>query len=68
MGKRIRQTVTIIITETWTITWTDGEQSSVIYRFRRQNDVHPDAPAPTEQQPLLEDEEVQDSELPDAPE
>jgi hypothetical protein len=35
MEKRILQTVTITITETWTITWADGAEQTVVCRARQ---------------------------------
>lgn len=32
MDKRIRRIVTITIIETWTITWADGAEQTIVYR------------------------------------
>jgi hypothetical protein len=35
MGKIVRHTMVIIISETWTMTWADGTQRTVICRSRQ---------------------------------
>ena len=35
MDKRIWRTVTITIIETWTITWADGAEQTVVYQVRQ---------------------------------
>ena len=44
MDKLIRQTVTITISETWTITWADGTEQTVVYRARQTCQVRPASP------------------------
>ena len=39
MDKRIRRTVTITIIETWTITWADGAEQTVVYQVRQPDHV-----------------------------
>ena len=68
MDKHIRRTVAMIITETWTITWADGEQIRVTYRFRQHGEVIADDRMQPVQRSTLAGEEVQDTEMPDAPE
>ena len=44
MDKHIRRTVTITITETWTITWADGAEQTVVYQVRQSYHVLPADP------------------------
>jgi hypothetical protein len=44
MDKRIRRTVTITIVETWTITWADGAEQTVVYHARQSCQVLPASP------------------------
>ena len=47
MDKHIRRTVTITIVETWTITWADGVEQTVVYHVRQSYNVlpaHPNEP------------------------
>lgn len=44
MDKRIWRTITITITETWTITWADGAEQTVVYQARRPCQVLPAKP------------------------
>ena len=44
MDKHIRRTVTITITETWTITWADGAEQTVVYQLRQSCHVLPASP------------------------
>ena len=44
MDKHIRRTVTITITETWTITWADGAEQTVVYHARQSYNVLPASP------------------------
>jgi hypothetical protein len=41
MEKLIRRTVTITIIETWTITWADGAEQTVVYQARQPGHVLP---------------------------
>lgn len=41
MNKLIKRTVTITITETWTITWADGAEQTVVYQARQPDHVLP---------------------------
>ena len=68
MAKHIRRTIAMIITETWTITWADGEQISVTYQFQQHGEVIADALTQPGQRSMLAGEEVQDTEIRDAPE
>jgi len=44
MDKLIRRTVTITITETWTITWADGAEQTVVFQARQSCQVLPAKP------------------------
>ena len=44
MDKHIRRTVTITIIETWTITWADGAEQTVVYQARQPGHVLPASP------------------------
>jgi hypothetical protein len=44
MDKHIRRTVTITIIETWTITWADGAEQTVVYQVRQFYQVLPADP------------------------
>jgi len=44
MDKRIGRTVTITIIETWTITWADGAEQTVVYQARQPGQVLPARP------------------------
>ena len=44
MDKRIGRTVTITIIETWTITWADGAEQTVVYHTRQPGHVLPASP------------------------
>ena len=44
MDKHIRRTVTITIVETWTITWADGVEQTVVYQVRQSCHVLPADP------------------------
>jgi hypothetical protein len=68
MDKHIRRTVAMIITETWTITWADGEQISVTYRFRQHGEVIADGLMQPGQRSMRAGKEVQDTAVSDAPE
>jgi len=41
MDKHIQRTVTITIIETWTITWADGAEQTVVYQVRQSCNVLP---------------------------
>lgn len=41
MDKHIRRTVTITIIETWTITWADGAEQTVVYHVRHMLPTRP---------------------------
>ena len=44
MEKRILRTITITIIETWTITWADGAEQTVVYRARQPWQMLPASP------------------------
>ena len=44
MDKHIRRTVTITIIETWTITWADGAEQTVVYRATQLGHMLPARP------------------------
>ena len=44
MEKHMRRTVTITIVETWTITWADGAEQTVVYQVRQSCHVLPADP------------------------
>ena len=44
MDKHIRRTVTITIIETWTITWADGAEQTVVYQATQSCHVLPTSP------------------------
>ena len=44
MDKHIRRTVTITIIETWTITWADGAEKTIVYQVRQSYNVLPASP------------------------
>jgi hypothetical protein len=44
MDKHIRRTVTITIIETWTITWADGAEQTVVYHVRQPDHMLPVSP------------------------
>jgi hypothetical protein len=44
MDKHIRRTVTITIVETWTITWADGVEQTVVYHVRQPDHILPARP------------------------
>ena len=44
MEKHMRRTVTITIVETWTITWADGAEQTVVYHARQPGHVLPASP------------------------
>ena len=44
MNTLIRRTVTITIIETWTVTWADGAEQTVVYRARQPGQVLPARP------------------------
>ena len=68
MDKHIRRTVAMIITETWTITWADGERSRVTYRFQQYGEVRADGITQPGQRSMLVGAEMPDTEVSDAPE
>jgi hypothetical protein len=44
MDKLIWRTVTITIIETWTITWVDGAEQTIVYQARQPGHVLPASP------------------------
>jgi hypothetical protein len=44
MDKLIWRTVTITIIETWTITWADGAEQTVVYHIRQPDQMLPVSP------------------------
>jgi hypothetical protein len=44
MDKPIWRTVTITIIETWTITWADGAEQTVVYQARQPGQMLPASP------------------------